>query len=488
MGVKITSTQQEENEIDIKYGKIILLTPLLLCLRFFYDFLIFLYGIANNVVIIIKGRNSERFTKKILKFNQLDYLLGRMILFRTDKSFSERKIIIEEELEQINNSNTINKRIIVLERIGGAILYFHTKIIYRIFLLVNWITFLLIKLVKKTSKAVDEFINNCLIETHQTNLYLAGIKDDRVRFKSLDDPIAGVFYPLLTHGFSFGYFLLYAYLVILRCEYNPITLIDSAGYYDPGEIAHIVISAFVIYYSLFLFLIPYYLQYPDKINDKRLVEIWKEIGFTIRYPLRDIFILIFYVAVFLLLYNNIIEEIINSGTVSFNTLTLERYIVMGFFWSIAEEISFRGYLIMGLERKKIHSIIAVIICSSLFGFYHSFQTFPDIYFGYNVLYALLIGILLSIIRVKSKSIIVPFIIHLFDYIFFSGTFLITPRTIPFSGVQHKYVVLMVIITITSILVFLIYPRDSKKKNEIKNLNNSSSNLIRLVSLFINQKS
>ena len=470
-GSKINEIQQEEAVLNVKYAKTILLTPIYLCMKLLYNFVLGILGFSNNIYILFTGKRSEKFSQKIRNFAHLDYFVGQIILFKTDQSFSERNNIVEEELNQESNEEQRSRRIIILERLGGSILFFQTRIIYMIFLLVNWISFLLVTMFKKTSNSINAFISNSLEEIHHTNLYLAGVEDERVRWNSLDDPIIGVFYPLLTHGFVFCYFLLYGFLAILRLAGNPVDLIAYGNSFAPGEIIHIVVIALIFYFSFFLFLIPYYLHYPDKIKDKKLVQIWKEIGFTIRYPLRDLFVLVLFVGSYLLLDYNIIGEIVSTGTIDFNTSILMNYLAIGFFWSIAEEITFRGYVIMGLERKA-NSIVAIIVSSSLFGFYHAFQSFPYIMFGYNVLNALLFGIFLAFIRVKTKSFIIPFIIHVFDYIFFKGTFSTYQKLIPLSGERYYFTLLLLIFTIMIILVLLIYPKDSKKKNEIESLNGS----------------
>jgi len=465
-GSKISEIQQEKIELKINYAKVILLTPFYLCLKFVYNFFLCFLGLANNLSILIKGKRSDKLTQRILNFAQLDFLLGRIILFQTNQYFSNRTTIINEELSEIISENTTNRRRIVLERLGGFILFFQTKIIYKIFLLINWITFLLVKLFKKTSNSVDKFISNSLEEIHQTNLYLTGIKDQRVRWNSLDDPIAGTFYPLLTHGFLFGYFLLYAFLAILKLADNPLDLIANSNYFTQGEKAHAIIIALFLYLLFFLFLIPYYIHYPDRIKDKKLVRIWKEIGFTIRYPLRDLFILVFYVASFLVLFYNAIGEIVNTGTLFFDPSGITAWIVVGFFWAIAEEITFRGYLIMGLQRKT-NSLITIIVSSVLFGLYHSLQGFIHYGIWDAMLNAFLFGIFLAILRIKSKSFFIPFVIHLFDYIFFKDTFKIYQELIPLYWNRYYYVLLLIIMTLTTILILLIYPRKAKKKNEIE---------------------
>jgi len=465
------SELQQENELKIKYTKTILLTPIYLCMKFLYNFLMGILGFSNNIYILFTGKRNEKLSQKIRNFAQLDYFVGQVILFKTDQSFSDRPRIKDEEINQEIKEEPKSRRIIILERLGGSILFFQTRIIYMIFLLVNWISFLLVKMFKKTSNSINAFISNGLEEIHHTNLYLAGVEEERVRWNSLDDPIVGAFYPLLTHGFILGYFLLYAFLAILRLADNPLDLIINPNFFTQGEKAHAIIIALFLYLLFFLFLIPYYIHYPDKIKDKKLVQMWKEIGFTIRYPLRDLFIIVFYVAIFLILYNNSIGELVNTGTLSFDPSGITDWIVMGIFWSIAEEITFRGYLIMGLERKT-NSLIAIAVSSGLFGLYHSLQGFVYFGIGYAMLNALLFGILLAIFRVKSKSFFGPFMIHLFDYVLFNDTFPRYSKLIPLWGERYYFVTLLLIIIITVIPILLIYPRGSKKKNEFESLKSS----------------
>lgn len=378
----------------------------------------------------------------------------------------------------------MQKRIIILERLGGSLLFFQTRIIYMIFLLINWLSFLLVKLFQKTSKAIDKFISDSLNEIYQTNLYLTGIKEERIRWNSLDDVIAGIFYPLLIHGFLFCFFLLYAYLAILQLSDNPLYMIANPYPWTTDELVHSIISILVIYLPTFLFFIPYYIKYPNSFSDKKATQIWKEIGFTIKYPLRDIFIIIFYTSIFLILYYGAIQELIETKTITFDFTILRWNLIAGIFWSIAEEITFRGYLIAGLQRKT-NNILTIAISSVLFGLYHILQAFHNSLWGIwsIMLNAFIIGILLAVFRVKSKSFIGSFIIHLFDYILFLGSFNLYYKIIPISShFAYDIVLMLIICTLTIVLIFLIYPKkkmnsnnNSIKKNLVEDSNTITNN-------------
>lgn len=465
MGRKEISIQEDEIEKKVKYGKIIVLSPYFLFLKIIYNIVIVVLGLINNMTILLKGKQNKIIKQKIIRFVQFDYFLAQIMFFRTNRSFSEKEsVIIENENNDIIEESM--KRIFILERLGGLVIFFQTRIIYFIFLFVNWFIFLIIKLFRLNSSKIESFIESSISEIKETNFYLSGIKDDRIKWNSLDDPIAGVFYPLLTHGFLFGYFLLYAYLAILRLSDNPLYLIDGFFSWSIGELIHSIIIMLFLYLGFFLFLIPYYIRYPEKISQKKITQIWKDLGFTIRYPLRDILVLVFFTFIFLILYYGTLQELIQTKTIIFNLSSLKGYLIAGIFWSIAEEITFRGYVIRGLQRKT-NSLVAITVSSIIFGVYHILQAFSSSFWGiwWVMINALIIGILLAVFRVKSKSIFGPFIIHLFDYILFKSTFYQYQKIIPISNHNIYDLVLMLIICILTIgFILLVYPWKKREKD------------------------
>lgn len=468
--------QQIEPEEEIKphYWKIILLSPFYLFVKGSFCIFLFLIGFIQNGYLLFSGKRNRYLLNTIIKVNSLDIQLGRIILFQSNHFFPERntKEQLDENSEVTNNLST--NRLIVLERAGGLILFIQTRIIYCIFLFVNWIALLITKIFRISNESIRTFISNSLNEIYHTNLFLTGVQDETICWNSLKDPIAGIFFPILSHGFVFAYFLGYSHFVILRTGDFFDTFVFISRFYNPGTwiVVHGILIAVLLYSLFFLFLIPFYLGYPKKMTGKNIIQIWKELGVTLCYPLRDLAIIALFIVLFVFLYDGTLIPIFRLKKIVFYSSSFVSSLMMGIYWGYSEALVFRGYIITDLQRK-MSNLWTIIISSSVFGVYHIvhlvFRQW-DIVLGIMV-NAFYFGVFFTIFRVQSKSFIGSMIVHISDYFFSSGAFPYNPTFITELRINMPYLSFFLIrplfFVLIIIVIYLIYPRKEKKKNNLK---------------------
>ena len=107
---------------------------------------------------------------------------------------------------------------------------------------------------------------------------------------------------------------------------------------------------------------------------------------------------------------------------------------------LIEEILFRGY-IMGLLKEKWNLKIAVLIPSVLFGIMHltMLETFQFVDFLLLLVGGTLVGVMFSLIVIKTKNVFAAALFHIVWNLFYAGRFL-KISTLPLEEIKSIYAI------------------------------------------------
>lgn len=107
-----------------------------------------------------------------------------------------------------------------------------------------------------------------------------------------------------------------------------------------------------------------------------------------------------------------------EGTYSYQSNTLKKSLLLVLIHGIGylavalfEESLFRGYILQKL-LKRFSAVKSIIISSAIFGGLHFFAYSPSYYFWIGLINASVIGILLSVIVIKTESLMMALGFHL----------------------------------------------------------------------------
>lgn len=142
---------------------------------------------------------------------------------------------------------------------------------------------------------------------------------------------------------------------------------------------------------------------------------------------------------------------------------LSEIVIIGFLPAICEEIFYRGYVLRGLERKG--RVYALIVSSVLFAVMHAnFQ---------QMTYALMLGLLLGFVVLKTNSLYASIAMH--------ATFNIMSVVLSYGAINEFYIAHNLIIVIIAIILapamiftsIFLFNHYTNKRNARLNISNAS---------------
>jgi len=350
------------NQRIIKIFLVLILSPLYSIIQAFNFLLMLFLGLSQNFLIILTARKNLKLATLIIniQIRIFDFTLYFFFLDNLNKLSENRKIDTYAKLDEITN------RFNVFLRLVGFPVYLFTIIFYKIAQITYWLFLLIEFSFKGQPSKFSRKIIYSLYDNFNFSIYLCGIREKPIKAQWLDNWL-----PALLFIYFTNYILLFGFNTPFNGQTNSFSVVR-------------IILNLVFYIFIFLLLFPEFLKFPSTLHNNSKSSTRRYIGLSKPIKPTQTMILALLSTVFLLIliYGSHLVIFYDLSDIAIGKETVLPNVAKALFAGVAEEICYRGIVIVVLSKRFTISK-SILFSSILFGLSH--LLFPIPYFDYEIL-------------------------------------------------------------------------------------------------------